>query len=159
MVATRVTHRRGPEKTKQEQKTNQCLQTARGTKERVPQGRLGRPKPAILGSENGIWGGPGASWGLGSPPGAPKRAPRGLLEASWAFQGPKKSCQEGPLIVLEVQGNPVLRKKAPQEGSKRGPRGVQNRLRMEKVKIPKMSPPPRREPHFGVPEGSKMGPR
>ena len=48
-----------------------------------------------------------------------KRALEGLLGASWALQEAKQSSQEGSLIVLELQVDPVSRKKGPQEGPKR----------------------------------------
>ena len=41
--------------------------------------------------------------------------------------GAKKSCRKSPLIVLEVQADPVLRKKSPEEPPKRAPKRLLNR--------------------------------
>ena len=58
-------------------------------------------------------------------------APRGLWEGSWRPLGlsrsEKKSCRKSPLIVLEVQADPVLRKKSPEEPPKRAPKRLLNR--------------------------------
>ena len=54
-----------------------------------------------------------------------KRALEGLLGASWALQEAKQSSQEGSLIVLELQVDPVSRKKGPQEAPKRAPKEAQ----------------------------------
>ena len=65
----------------------------------------------------------GAMLGLRKAPRTPWES---LLGGSRALQEPKKSCEEGPLIVLEVRYDPVLTKRGPQEGPKRAPREAQN---------------------------------
>ncbi len=76
--------------------------------------------------QKGFRGGLGAFEAPRGPRKSSKRAHRELLGASWALQEPKKSCLEGPRIVLEVQVRSVLRKRGSQEGPKRAPKGVQN---------------------------------
>ena len=65
--------------------------------------------------EKGFGGGLGASWRPSGAQEGSKRALEGLLGASWALQEAKQSSPEGSLIVLELQVDPVSKKKAPQE--------------------------------------------
>ena len=79
---------------------------------------------------------------------APRTPWESLLGGSRALQEPKKSCEEGPLIVLEVQVNLVLRKRGPQEAPKRALKEAQNGSWMVRAEMSKIVLPPRREHDF-----------
>ena len=74
----------------------------------------------------GAWMAFGAS---GSHVGVKEGSKNPLGEPLGGLQGPPRaetSCEEGPLIVLEVRYDLVLTKRGPQEGPKRAPREAQN---------------------------------
>ena len=73
----------------------------------------------------GVLGPLGPFWGPKWPQEASKRALRASWGGSQALQRPKKSCQVTPLIVLELQADPVSAIRGPPKGFKRAPKGTQ----------------------------------